>query len=455
GITTSRNKRRASRNQQDKISGPSLPMDIWCHIHSLMPMRDAAQVACVSRAFARSWRGRPNLTFSEETFGLNENTCQKDKLVRYFTNKAFNLEVYASYDEKNNCHLEHLDSWLQIAVKPGIEELILSLFGIIGAKYNFPCSLFADGAGESLQYLFLASCEFHPTTKFGCLKSLTRLQLYMVHIADGELECFLAGCVVVESLDLRYCSEIICLKIPCLQRLSFLEVSTCSNLEAIESKAPNLSSFDFAGDLDVKLSLGNSPQIKKLRMRCKDATYYACTELPSKMPNLESLTIDSPTETVNAPMLSSQFLHLKFLAIIVLDEMDYDFLSLGSSFFDASPSLETFFDASLQMMPRHHHDKLKRVDITNFTSARTLVELACHIVESAKSLVRLTLDTTKGGPRCFGGNPYSCSLIRSRDAILEAERAVQAVEMYIKPKVSSTVELNVVEPCNRCRATEL
>jgi hypothetical protein len=37
--------------------------DIWRHIHSLMPMRDAAQAACVSHAFLRSWRCHPNLTF--------------------------------------------------------------------------------------------------------------------------------------------------------------------------------------------------------------------------------------------------------------------------------------------------------------------------------------------------------------------------------------------------------
>jgi hypothetical protein len=47
-------------------------------------------------------------------------------------------------------------------------------------------------------------------------------------------------------------------------------------------------------------------------------------------------------QIVNTPMFSSQFLHLKFLDIDVFGEMDFDFLSPGSSFFDASPSLETF-----------------------------------------------------------------------------------------------------------------
>ena len=50
-------------------------------------------------------------------------------------------------------------------------------------------------------------------------------------------------------------------------------------------------------------------------------------------------------QMVNVPMVSSKFLHLKFLTIIVTSVWDfhqeYDFLSLVY-FIDASPSLETF-----------------------------------------------------------------------------------------------------------------
>jgi len=49
-----------------------------------MPMREAAQVACVSQAFVRSWRCHPNLHFSKETLGLNKNTCQKGWNFRFF-----------------------------------------------------------------------------------------------------------------------------------------------------------------------------------------------------------------------------------------------------------------------------------------------------------------------------------------------------------------------------------
>ncbi|KAJ1257005.1 hypothetical protein BS78_K237800 [Paspalum vaginatum] len=46
-----------------------LPEDMLHQIHALMPMRDAAQAACVSRAFLRSWRCYPKLILSVDSLG--------------------------------------------------------------------------------------------------------------------------------------------------------------------------------------------------------------------------------------------------------------------------------------------------------------------------------------------------------------------------------------------------
>lgn len=53
---------------------PDLPEDIWSHVHSLMPMRDAGRAACLSRAFLRSWRRHPNLIFNKDTIGMKKNS---------------------------------------------------------------------------------------------------------------------------------------------------------------------------------------------------------------------------------------------------------------------------------------------------------------------------------------------------------------------------------------------
>uniref|UniRef100_I1PYA5 At1g61320/AtMIF1 LRR domain-containing protein n=1 Tax=Oryza glaberrima TaxID=4538 RepID=I1PYA5_ORYGL len=188
--------------------------------------------------------------------------------------------------------------------------------------------LLSGGSGDSLWYIYLACCNFHPKVRIGHLKCLTRIQLCMVNITENGLSSLLFISLGLERLELRHCSTIKSLKIPCLQRLSYLEVMTCDGLRVIESKAPNLSSFRFAGDLRVQVSLGETVQIKQIYRLCNDAAFYARTELPSSMPNLERLLIHSDTEMVNTQMLPSKFYHLKYLNI-ALGGGTYDYLSLA------------------------------------------------------------------------------------------------------------------------------
>lgn len=54
-------------------------------------------------------------------------------------------------------------------------------------------------------------------------------------------------------------------------------------------------------------------------------------------------------------------------------------------------------DAYLREKSAYQHDRLKRVMITGFCSAKSLIKLVIHILESAPSLERLTLDTTPRG----------------------------------------------------------
>ncbi|XP_062182733.1 uncharacterized protein LOC133886860 isoform X2 [Phragmites australis] len=492
GLIASRAKRKGSPCQRDDdsqgevqiYSGPSLPEDIWHHIHSLMPMRDAARAACVSRAFLRSWRCHPNLNFSNETLGLNENACGKDESARVFYSKVdhilkkhsgigvkkLKIQIASDFSEKDSCYL---NSWLQTAVTPGIEELTLTLIRE-KAKYNFPCSLLSNGSGDSIRYLHLARCSFHPTVTLGCLRSLTRLHLCLVRITGDELGCLLSHSFSLERLELRCCDGIVCLKVPCiLQRLSYLEVFGCAKLKVIDNKAPNLSSFSFEGDNTVQVSLGETLQMKNLYMDRSGSVLYALAKLPSSMPNLEALTIFSCKERAHKPMLRRKFIHLRHLSIALNGSPfspTYDYLCLAS-FFDAAPSLETFNldvfqrymehvsifadPADLRQMRELHHHNLKSVKITGFCSAKSLVELTCHIVESITSLECLTLEAPQSILRCCA--PYNksgkCSPM-ARDILMEAHRAVLAIRTYIEPKVPSTVKLHVLEPCS-CHAVEL
>ncbi|KAM3411882.1 hypothetical protein ACQJBY_003510 [Aegilops geniculata] len=445
-------------------SGPHLPEDIWCHIHSLMPLRDAARAACVSRAFKFSWRCYPKLTFSEETLGLDGHV-NRNADARAFTTKVDHilekhsgvgiktLELLGALDY-NAKDRSYLDKWLQMAITPVLEELWLYLSSV-NNKYEFPCLVLSHGNAASLRRLRLSNCTFRPTVGPGCLRSLTILSLLQVRITGDELGSLLSSSFALERLELRHCEKISCLMIPCLLlRLNYLEVLYCKNLRIIENKAPNLTHFTLVEckSLQVQLSHLASSQMKSVFMDCPGVIGYIRA---SSMPNLQSLIIYS-SEMVDAPM-SSKFLHLKYLNIILRRgsfSLSYDYLSLAS-FLGASPSLETFIldvweprmehvSASTDLsepreMPGHNHDKLKNVRIDGFYSTKSLIELACHIVHIATSLESLILNTRERPREVF----YFGT---SRENILKSRRALVAIQTYIRPKVPSTVQFLVLEP---------
>ncbi|XP_037437180.1 uncharacterized protein LOC119304122 isoform X1 [Triticum dicoccoides] len=465
------------------FSGADLPEDIWRHIHSLLPLRDAARVACVSHAFLRSWKCHPNLSFTRKALGLNGIPRQSDVIARDLTMKVdhilkkhsgkgvkkFRIELHIPVDP---CYL---NSWLQIAAELRIEELAVVLPSTCNANdYDFPCALFVDdGCRNAIEHLCLGGCAFHPTAGFGYLR---KLRLFWVHITVDELECLISKSPALEHLALKYCYTITYLKIPSLlQHLSYLMVAACANLQTIECKAPNLSTFYFSGR-QVELLFGCSVQVKTMEMRCStqcNTIYNACANLPSIVPNIETLSISSVSEVVNTPIVPVKFLHLKYLSISLEGNgafsPDYDYFSLVS-LLDACPVLETFNlfvsqdrmkhdsvlgdpSSRLRQMPEYRHDNIKNVKIIGFCSAKSMVELACHILENATSLECLTLDTIRA---VFSIDRHihktgECGHI-GRHMIREARKALLAVKRYIVGIVPSTVKLNVLEPCKLCHA---
>jgi hypothetical protein len=197
----------------------------------------------------------------------------------------------------HNVSSYHLNTWLQIGTTPGIESLILKLpLKCINEGYSFPCSLLFGANGNSIQHLHLTSIAFHPPGGIDFLRRLTKLYLRQVRITEEELGCLLSNSFSLEQFELMSCTEIICLKIPCVEQLSCMTVSDCNMLQMIESNAPNLSTFVFKGDL-VQLSLGQSSQVKNLRMDCandeSNLLCYAITNLPYIVPKVETICLSS------------------------------------------------------------------------------------------------------------------------------------------------------------------
>ncbi|XP_006661397.2 uncharacterized protein LOC102712111 [Oryza brachyantha] len=476
-----------------RYSWQNLPEDIWCHIHSRMTLQDAARAACVSRAFLRSWRFHPNLIFTEETPSLEQNARRKgDKSCAFASTVDHILENHSGIGVKRlkimmdsfcNTKITSLNSWFQKAITPGIEEITLAPPSNYNGDYSFPFSLVFDRSRSSIRYLELTNCTIHPTVSPGCLTSLTELCLRMVHIKDEELGCLLSMSCALEDLQLMYCREIRSLKIPSmLERLSHLTISGCYNLQMVECKAPNLSTFSFTGGI-VQLSLGESSQVKSLYMACSSVpnfTYNSIPKLPYIVPNIRNLTLSFINEGINTPTIAARFLHLKHLEINLYANSlppGYDYFSL-ISFFDASPFLESFIlrvhqvgmkhisifedDSHMRQTSEHQHASLKNVMILGFCSAKSMVELACHILENATKLKSITLDTVLDAEdednigRCCTNSTRKigkCTRL-TREMILEAERGSVAIERYILGAVSSGVELTVRGACSWCHDIE-
>ncbi|CAM0952013.1 unnamed protein product [Alopecurus aequalis] len=480
---------------------PELPEDIWYRIHSLLPLRDSARASRVSRAFQCSWRCHPNLTFTTRSMGLKcwdpinlnyQKNCQNfiervDQIMKNHSGngvKRFKFEYYGSY----HVDTSQLNRWLETAITPGIEELDVSAFlgcdsieELKREKYNFPCSLlFAGSAGNSIRSLHLSCCVFCPMAGLGCL---TRLHLCNVHITGDELGCLLSSSFALEKLYLSYCSEIIFLEIPSLlHRLVNLGVLYCKKLAVIDNKAPNLRKVSIESRV-AHICIGDSLQVKDLEMFCAEdfnLVYHACAKFPASMPNLETLMISSAGEMFSTPSVPVKFLHLKCLKIHLMDlsgafSPDYDYFSL-LFFLDACPILETFRlevdqtcmehdsveDSSrLRQMLGHRHGNIKKVEILGFCSAKSMVELICHILDNATSLECLTLDTILSDHDKSCEDTYrlsdhkvgTCIPIED-DMIREAHKALLAIKRYVVVKVPSTVKFNVMKPCRRCHVVE-
>uniref|UniRef100_A0A0E0KVI8 F-box domain-containing protein n=1 Tax=Oryza punctata TaxID=4537 RepID=A0A0E0KVI8_ORYPU len=494
----------APRQQDDIYVGimPELPLDklpedILHHIYSLMPLKDAARAACVSHGFLRCWRRYPMLILNSKTIGL-----AKRKLSLYAEDvplyePALNVDDMESYAISKIDHIikNHsgigvkvlklqlfacpninaavLDRWFVNVVKPGIEELSLEMsLCKKRTEYNFPCSVLSNKAGGgTMQSLFLSSCSFHPTVALGCNRSLTSLHLYEVHISGEEIGQFLSNSFALERLVISDCNDITQFKVPCLmQQLMYLQVTRCEMLEVIEIDAPKVSSFIY-GDVGIQISLGDPLQVKEIRLmgyNQPNTVCYARTELPSIMPNVESLIVSSTDEMISTPMVPIKFLHLKLLEIYLSELLafppNYDFFSLVS-FLDGSPALETFILHVEQRCERHDsildgehtdlrqilhpgHANLQNVTVTGFNSTKSMIELTSHILENAPSLKCITLDTAN----FYDKNLLTmCECLPMRKGgILEARKAFEAARRYIVGKVPSHVEYKLLEPCSHC-----
>uniref|UniRef100_A0A0E0M317 At1g61320/AtMIF1 LRR domain-containing protein n=1 Tax=Oryza punctata TaxID=4537 RepID=A0A0E0M317_ORYPU len=221
------------------------------------------------------------------------------------------------------------------------------------------------------------------------------------------------------------CKEIVQLNIPCLlKRLHSLCVHGCQMLKVVESYAPNIATFHFSGHVHAVRMLGLL-QVKDLEMSCLDRSSilcYALTNLLSIAPNIEKLGISSRAKIRDIYIPQGHMGHP---------------WTLGDP-------------EQLRQVPEHRHVNLKKFEVVSFCYAKSLVELTCHILETASSLNHVKLDNCGFAKFCASGSGRCCP--HYTEQIMEACNAALGIRTYIMGKVPPTVKFNLIEPCSRYRA---
>ncbi|KAG2557959.1 hypothetical protein PVAP13_8NG104201 [Panicum virgatum] len=187
--------------------------------------------------------------------------------------------------------------------------------------------------------------------------------------------------------------------------------------------------------------------------------------------------MESLGEKVKTPMMSSKFLHLKYLDIYLVNVVQH-YLSDYSclvSFLEASPALETFIlriqtddmlvhdsvfgdldgggggggaQLHLRQLLECWHHNLKNVMVTGFTSTKGLIEFTRYIVQNSLVLECMTLDTAGGCCRRTAKRNKCAPM--SEGGFREAQKAVEAVRICIEGIVRPSTNLKVLEPCSQC-----
>nr|CAB3481834.1 unnamed protein product [Digitaria exilis] len=398
-------------------------------------MRDAAQAACVSHAFLRFWRSYARLNFDVYTLGLMDlgrrvppsfGPIDKQEFDDDYLKK--NSPIIRDFSARVD-HIMHnhigtgvqtfrlvppyglyidpalLNRWFQAVIAPGISEFYLYLdMGDEGLGYSFPCSLLSSSnrpGCSTITSFSIAGCGLRSLDWVGCLTTLCTVHLHRMRVTGEQLTCFLSSSPGLQELQLSYCNDIVCLKIPCLlSRLRLLLIAT---------PMKKLNKFRRLKYLEIQL---HTPR------RCPDFDFYSLVSILNACPVLATF-------------------------ILRLEMPDADDAIPGDFHGDSSQRK--------RLMMGQGHRKLKNVLMSGFRSAKGLVELTSHILETAASLKHLILDTAYGcnWRDCIG----ICSPLTSK-ALMEARKAVDVIKTYIEDKVPSSVNFKVIEPCAKCHADD-
>ncbi|XP_077238128.1 putative F-box protein At1g49610 [Tasmannia lanceolata] len=234
-------------DDSDYIS--QLPDHLLSSILSFLPTKYVVRTGILSSRWRHLWTYIHNFVFSHEF-----RSSPAYKVVRFLgrlmsLHKGLKVEKFCLSFRYQKRFAYNVNIWISIALQKQVELLDLNFFGIPGSSYradrfNLSTSLFHGG---SLKVLKLSYCILQ-SDSFEGLRSLKTLHLSSA-VLNESFQDLIAGCPMLEDLDITYCVGVYHLKIssPNLRlKLKRLKLWMCGAFNIIEIDAPNLISLDIS-----------------------------------------------------------------------------------------------------------------------------------------------------------------------------------------------------------------
>ncbi|XP_037486332.1 putative F-box/LRR-repeat protein At3g28410 [Triticum dicoccoides] len=403
-----------------------LPMDILCHIISLLPLKEAARTSIVSKHWRYVWCSRTNLEFSFRSVmrrsykvgpfilhPIQEVLKRIDAVLKQHS--GVGVEKREVDFSLNDEHANHIDRWLNFAIAAKTNQLILNFTSVhpIMEHYKFPFQLFDATKSSIFQSLTLGSVSLNKPANFKAFLNLKKLMLMDVNITDEELQLLLSNCNVLEFLGVARCRMLTAIKTPQLSdHFKHLRVFHCPLLQEIKLNY-GLTTLEYKYE-GPSIPIAPPVTLTNLSIESSDvcsALAYISTELPSTVRRLEMMSLKcEELERAILPEKPLKFIHLRHLRLEItflsLTKRKSDVLDFASVL-EAAPLMEKLefhmwmdcecvryrkLDGKLRSLPPKPYSHLKLVDITGFYGEKDQLELALHILKKSVALEAMTID---------------------------------------------------------------
>jgi hypothetical protein len=282
----------------DRLS--KLPEPILEHILSFIPLNQTLQLSLLSKTWKNVWALFPIPEITQDvvwsTLYSNNKAQRMRNDIDYFVKRTLLGRLTQKQSVKkfvlrmtiDESYCALVNRWIGYAIECNVKELHLLVCWYPHGFYNVPNSVMA---GKSITELKVWGCKFKPFHSDINLSSLKKLLLRDVYMDDQIFETLIAGCPVVEEINVQHCHGLKNIHLSGLPKLMAFEVFFNPMLESIEIEASNLESLLIYLEMPCQINLHPCENLKNLALHSAAVTDKWLHHFLSKHPFIKSLDL--------------------------------------------------------------------------------------------------------------------------------------------------------------------